>query len=152
MKSYAFCPISDKQINERVARINGAITVLLLVLFGITQSIIPVLFLAFDFLLRATDYARFSPIAISSGNIVRYLSLNNKLINAGPKLFAARIGLAFSTIIVISFIFNAFSFGYAMAGILGLFSFLEAVFGLCVACEIYPFAYRLFYKAKFQIH
>jgi hypothetical protein len=151
MKSYAFCPVSDKQINERVARINGAITVLLLALFGVTQSIIPVLFLSIDFLLRATDYPRFSPIAISSGKIVRYFSLNNKLINAGPKLFAARIGLVFSSIIVISFTLNAYTFGYAIAGILGLFSFLEAVFGLCVACEIYPFVYRLFYKAKFQV-
>jgi hypothetical protein len=151
MKSYALCPVSDKQINEKAARINGAITVLLLALFGVTQSIIPVLFLAIDFLLRAADYTRFSPIAISSGNIVRYLSLNNKLINAGPKLFAARIGLVFSSIIVISFTLNASTFGYVMAGILGLFSFLEAVFGLCVACEIYPFVYRLFYKAKFQV-
>jgi hypothetical protein len=37
-----------------------------------------------------------------------------------------------------------------LAGLLGLFSFLEAAFGFCVACEIYPFVYRLLYKVKFQ--
>ncbi len=30
MKTYAICPISDKKINERVARINAAFTVFLL--------------------------------------------------------------------------------------------------------------------------
>ena len=35
-----------------------------------------------------------------------------------------------------------------IAGTLGLFSFLEAAFGLCVACEIYPLVYRLVYSRK----
>lgn len=150
MKSYALCPVSGKRVNERVARINGAFTVLLLIIFGLTQQIFPIVFLALDFLLRATDYSKYSLIGISSKGIVRYLALNENFINAGPKIFAARIGLVFCSLIIIAFAFNAYLPALVLSGMLGLFSFLEAAFGLCVACEIYPFVYRLLYKVKFQ--
>ena len=70
MKTFALCPVSDQKINERVARINGAFTVILLILSALTQSVIPVIFLAIDFLLRAFNYIRYSPVAISSRGIV----------------------------------------------------------------------------------
>jgi hypothetical protein len=149
-KSFAVCPVSDDRVNERVARFNGAFTVLLLLSFGLKQNILPVIILALDFLLRATNYSKYSPIGRLSKIMVRYFSLNDNLINAGPKIFAARIGFVFSSLIMICFALNAYLPSLALAGILGLFSFLEAVFGLCVACEIYPFIYRLVYRAKFQ--
>ena len=150
MKSYALCPVSDKMINERVARINGVFTLFLLIGYGLTQNIIPVVFLAFDFLLRATDFSKYSLVGISSKGIVRYFGFNENIINAGPKIFAARLGFLFSTLIMFSSLFGAYLPALTLAGLLGIFSFLEASFGLCVACEIYPFAYRLFYKVKFQ--
>jgi hypothetical protein len=143
MKSFAVCPVSDKKVSERVARINGAFTVLFLIVFLLTQSIIPVVFLVIDFLLRGSGQARYSPFAIVSKSIVSYFGWNENLINAGPKLFAARIGFLFSSLIVLAFIINAFPVAFILAGILGLFSFLESAFGICVACEIYPFVYRL---------
>ena len=145
MKTYAICPISDKKINERVARINAAFTVFLLILFGLTGSVFLILFLAFDFLLRATSYSKFSLVGISSRNIVRYLPFDIHLINAGPKIFAARIGLVLSSVIIIASFSGIDWLAFGIAGILGLFSFLEAAFGICVACEIYPYVYNLFY-------
>jgi hypothetical protein len=68
------------------------------------------------------------------------------MINAGPKIFAARIGLIFSALIVLTYLLNAKILAFIIAGILGLFSFLEAFFGLCVACEIYPYIYRFLYS------
>ena len=150
MKSYALCPVSDKKVNEKVARINGAFTVLLLLFSGLTHSIIPVVFLTVDFLLRASDYSRYSLVGISSKGIVRYFGLNENIINAGPKIFAARLGFVLTSLIIFSFILNAYIPAIALGGVLGLFSFLEASFGLCVACEIYPYVYRLLYKVKFQ--
>jgi len=150
MKSYALCPVSDKKVNEKVARINGAFTVLLLLFSGLTHSIIPVVFLTVDFLLRASDYSRYSLVGISSKGIVRYFGLNENIINAGPKIFAARLGFVLTGLIIFSFILNAYIPAIALGGVLGLFSFLEASFGLCVACEIYPYVYRLLYKVKFQ--
>lgn len=145
MKTNAFCPISDKRINERVARVNAAFTVFLLVLFGLTGSVSLILFLTFDFLLRATSYSEFSLVGISSKNIVRYLPFDIHLINAGPKIFAARIGLVLSSLIILANLAGFSWLAFGIAGILGLFSFLEAAFGKCVACQIYPFVYKVFY-------
>jgi hypothetical protein len=150
MKSYALCPVSDKKINERVARINGIFTVLLLIVSGLTQSIFPVIFLAADFFLRASDYSKYSLIGISSRGIVTYFGLNTIIINAGPKIFAARLGFILSSLVIILFVLKAYVPALALGGVLGLFSFLEASFGICVACEIYPYVYRLLYKVKFQ--
>lgn len=146
MKTYAICPISDKKINERVARVNGAFTVLLLILFGFTgQWFIPA-FLAIDFLMRSGNLSRFSPVGYSSRNIIKFLSVEELLINAGPKIFAARIGLAFSAVILFASATGMDLTALAFASVLGIFSFLEAVFGICVACKIYPFVYRFLYS------
>jgi len=96
--------------------------------------------------LRTTDRAKFSLVAISSKNIAKYLHVKELLINAGPKIFAARIGLILSSLIVISYLLNAKILAMIIAGMLGLFSFLEAALGFCVACEIYPYIYRFLYS------
>jgi hypothetical protein len=150
VKSYALCPVSDKKINESVARINGIFTMSLLIVAGLTLSIIPVAFLVIDFLLRASDFSKYSPVGISSKGIVRFLGLNENIINAGPKIFAARLGFIFSSLTIISVFLNAYIPALVLAGVLGLFSFLEGAFGLCVACEIYPYVYRLLYRGKIQ--
>jgi hypothetical protein len=150
MKSYAVCPVSDRKVSEQVARVNGIFTVLLLIIFGLTKSILPVIFLSFDFFLRSFNFSGYSLLAVSSKRIVSYFDLKQNFINAGPKIFAARIGLLFSCLIIISYFFNADLPAFSLAGVLLLFSLLESVWGLCVACEIYPFVYRLLYKMKFQ--
>ncbi len=139
-----FCPVSDKRIDERVARLNAAFTFVLTGIYIITGNIIPLAFLAIDFLLRATDQSHYSLIAISSKGLVKYLALNQILINAGPKIFAARIGLAFSISILSLHLLNASTLALVIALVLGFFSFLESVFGICVACKIYPVLYRVF--------
>jgi hypothetical protein len=146
MKTYAICPISDKKINERVARVNGAFTVLLLLLFGFTgQWLIPA-FLVVDFFIRSGNLSRFSPLGYSSRNIIKLLPVEELLINAGPKIFAARIGLAFSAVILVASATGMDLTALAFASVLGVFSFMEAAFGICVACKIYPFVYRFVYQ------
>lgn len=146
MKTYAICPISDKKINERVARVNGAFTVLLLLLFGLTgQWLIPV-FLVVDFLMRSGNLSRFSPVGYSSRNIIKLLPVEELLINAGPKIFAARVGLIFSAVILFATATGMDLTALAFAAVLAVFSFMEAAFGICVACKIYPFVYRFVYN------
>jgi len=150
MKTYAFCPISEKRINERVARINGIFTVLILVTFGFTLNIYLIAFLGLDFLLRATKFSKYSLVGITSHNIVKYLLSDNQLINAGPKIFAARLGLLLTSLTIISLLFSLNAVALVIAGVLALFSFLEGAFGICVACIIYPYLYKFTYKTKFS--
>lgn len=150
MKTYAICPISDRKINERVARLNGLFTVSLVILFIFTNQWFIPAFLAIDFLLRSGRLFQFSPIGFASRNIMKLLSVEKLLINAGPKIFAARIGFVMSIAILITLLAGWKLLALSLAGILGLFSFLEAAFGFCVACEIYPYVYQLFYKEQQQ--
>jgi hypothetical protein len=149
MKTYTFCPVSDKKINERVARSNAVLTVATLVIFGLTQNLLLLIFLAADFLLRATKWSKYSLFFVISRIIVKNLPVRKYKINAGPKIFAARVGLLLTSLILILFMLNFSSAAFILAGILGLFSLLEGVFGICVACIIYPFVFKWSYNTTY---
>jgi len=148
MNSNAICPISNKKIDENVARFNGGFTVVLLVIFLFTQNIIPILFLLIDFFLRSAELSAYSPLANLSKFVINALVIKKNPINAGPKIFAARIGVIFSIAILISNITGYETASYVFTAIFGFCAFLESAFGYCVACQIYPIVFRLTYKAK----
>lgn len=144
--SNAFCPVSPKSIDERIARINAGITAGLVGVFITGNFAYTLIFLAIDFLLRTSGKEKLSLVAIASSNIARYLKVRKNIINAGPKLFAARIGFFLSVLAFVAWQFEWKTFSIVVAAILGLFSFLEAVAGICVACMIYPFVFRVMYR------
>lgn len=150
MKSNAFCPISDRKIDDHVARINGAFTLIFLTVFLFTGNIIPILLLLVDFALRSGNLSRYSAFSFLSRSIVKSLHIKPDMINAGPKIFAARIGLVFNFAIIISFLFGLSNLVYVVTGVFAICAFLESALGICVACQIYPFAYKLFYTNKIQ--
>lgn len=148
MKTYAICPISNKRIDENVARFNGLLTVLLLASYVLTSSVLIITFLSVDFLLRSLELTKYSPIAYISRKLVTLFGLKPILINAGPKIFAARIGLFFTILVLISHLLGFEISSIIFTAIFGVCALLEAAFGFCVACEIYPFVYKLFYQSK----
>lgn len=143
MKSTAFCPISDRRIDEHVARLNGVFTVVLLSVFLASGSIIPIVFLLIDFGLRSGRWYRYSVLSSVSKIIAQTVGLKPALINAGPKIFAARIGLVFNIAIIFSFLAGWNTSALILAGIFTTFAFLESAFGICVACLIYPVVYKI---------
>jgi len=150
MKTYPICPVSFRKIDEKIARSNAIITVIILIIFGLSQNVFLVSFLAIDFFLRTSKWYTYSPIAFVSKNLVNLLSMQSNLINAGPKIFAARIGLFFTLTIATLFFFELSVAGVIVASVLLLFSFLEGVFGICVACIIYPHLYRVVYQTVYK--
>lgn len=150
MRFTSLCPMSDKRVNKWIARVNAGLTLLLLMAFFYTQNMFIMLFLAIDFLLRGNDYAQYSPLALASKQILRVLPLKPQSINAGPKFFAARIGYYFSSLIFIFWAFQWSTTALVVTGIFAVFAFLEAAFGFCMACYVYPFVYKLTYKQEFN--
>jgi len=132
------CPISFDQINEKAARINGALTVILLVTFIFSQSIWIAAFLSIDFLTRGFLKPKFSLLAKISKGILKILRSKPQMTNAGPKLFAAKLGFAFSVMVSALFLADLILPSLVIAGIFAFFAFLEAAFGFCVACKVYP--------------
>ena len=144
----AICPISYKRINENVARGNAALTVILLASYLATSNLVFITFLLLDFLLRALELSKYSPLAFLSRKFNEIFHIPKKSINAGPKIFSARIGFVFSTLILISALFGWSSAALVFTAVFGVCAFLETAFAYCIACEVYPFVYRLFYKSE----
>jgi hypothetical protein len=146
MKTYAICPISEKLADENITRLNASFTIILLGCYAFTHQIFFIVFLAFDFLMRGLEQSQYSPITHLSKWLAIIFDFRKIKINAGPKLFAARIGLTFLVLIIASVLSGYQTLGYILAFTLGLFCFLEAAFGVCVACKLYPFLYNFLYK------
>jgi hypothetical protein len=136
------CPINERQINENVTRMNALVTFIVMCMFIFTPYKWILFILPIDFALRAWFHGRFSPVGRMNRYLVQSLHLGEILINEGPKVFAARIGLVLSAMALTSFIIGLDMVAYLLGGILVFFSFLEAAFGICVACKIYPLIYR----------
>lgn len=143
MQTKAICPINNKKADENVARSNAALTVLLLVSFQVSANPFIALFLLVDFVLRGFEQASYSPLAFVSRKIVSVLSLQPKVINAGPKFFAAKIGAVFSLSMLVSTLLGLNQLAFVISAVFGVCAFLEAAIGFCLACKIYPYTHQL---------
>jgi hypothetical protein len=132
------CPITDRRTDEYVTRINALITVALAVIFIIFDLWILLAILAVDFAVRGFFDSKYSIICTLSKTISNTLGLAKKPINAGPKMFAAQIGMVLSVFALFLFAFECSITCKIVAGMLSFFAVLEGVFGICVACRIYP--------------
>lgn len=65
------------------------------------------------------------------------------MINAGPKIFAAKIGFWASAAIALAAFFDIPAAYYAFGGILAIAASLEALFEYCLGCKIYPHWHKL---------
>ena len=133
------CPVSEKQINENVSRMNAFFTVVFVIAGILTRSVYFPLILTFDFLLRNIMEGRLSPVVHLNRYMAGVLSVRRRMINAGPKIFAARVGLILSSIAVLLNIVSSAGASVVPMVLLGLFSFLEMACGYCVACKLYPY-------------
>lgn len=138
-----FCPVSSVMIDERKSRLNAALSLLVLIIYFIIPSFWLVFFLGIDFALRGFGRGAYSPIAFTAEWMVKTFHLSNGKINAGPKIFAARIGFVFCTLVVLFLLVNLPIVALIVAAILTLFAFLEAAFGFCMACYIYPYVLKI---------
>ena len=140
------CPISDQRVNEYVTRINALLTIVVVVLAFVLNSLFLFAFLMADFFIRAFTENKFSPIGFVSHSLSNMLSLSVKMIDKAPKIFAARLGFLIATVIAGLFILKLTIAAMVVAGILIFFAALEFVFAICVGCMIYTYFILPFYK------
>jgi hypothetical protein len=133
------CPVDFVPVNENITRLNAAQTLLLAVIWLFTAAPVIPAVLTIDFLLRAANYGRFSPLNVLSSFLVRALSIPAKPVDRAPKRFAAGVGFLFClSILILSLTPYRLAAGI-LAGILLLFASLEAFFAFCAGCYVYFF-------------
>ncbi len=133
------CPFSPKTVNEKVVRLIATFTVLLLLggLFSMLNWI--ALLLCFDFFIRGFTDLPISPLRRAARAQAKMFRLKPKMINAGPKIFAAKVGFIATAIITVLSFTGLTSAARILTEILILIAGLEAFLGICVGCHIYSF-------------
>ncbi|CAK8718473.1 DUF4395 domain-containing protein [Candidatus Electrothrix aarhusensis] len=137
------CPVSFKQINENAVRINAALAFLSILFFLITPYKWVILIIAGDFFIRGFLNPQYSLFANISKKILPLLKVKPIMVDAGPKIFAAKIGFLFCCLLTVSWIFSFGRTALIAGAIFMTCAALEAVFKFCVACQIYPLIYSL---------
>lgn len=137
------CPVSFKLINENLSRLNAVFTAIMSVFYILTASPVFLIVIAADFVLRNIFEGRFNPIIRFNRYVIQAIHIRQHMINAGPKIFAARVGLVLSLLGTILLYTGNTTFSISVAGILTFFSFMEAAFNFCVACKLYPYVLPL---------
>ena len=137
------CPISFKLVNERAAQINAALTVLFILLFLFTTYKWLIFILSIDFFIRGFLNPSYSFLGVISRTILRIFKVEPLMINAGPKIFAAKIGFIFCCTIAVFYFLNFQAASYTIGYVFIFFAGLEATFRFCIACKIYPFIYKM---------
>lgn len=155
MSSAPACPIEKGQVNEKVARVCS--TLVLGVLFALVW--LPwawakwvALGLTADYFMRSFVGLGSSPLSLSARAIVASIGFTPKLVNAGPKTFAARLGFFCAVALSAGVFLNLPPVAYAVAGMIAFCALLEAALGYCVGCKIYSILIGLLGMAEREEH
>jgi hypothetical protein len=97
------CPVSEKHVNENLSRLNASFSVICIAALILSKHPVFIFIPFVDFFLRNIFEGRINPIIWLNKRLFDYFSLPINLINAGPKIFAARIGLVLSFVSTLVF-------------------------------------------------
>lgn len=135
----AMCPVSFKKIDENVVRANATQAVILLLLFLFSPWKWLILIVAADFCVRGFWQAKYSLFAAISRKIIALSKIEPVLVDAAPKIFAARIGFLFSCLLIVCWLLHLGAAALIIGLMFAACALLEAAFRFCVACKLYPF-------------
>lgn len=133
------CPIEGTLINEPTVRVVAGLVAITAAVGVYFQSPVVFLFLAFDFFVRGFNQKEWSLFRYFGIKTVTFIDVKEKLIDAGGKKFASKVGFILSTVLTIAAFLQFSIVVYTLGGILVLFATLEAVLAYCVGCKIYSF-------------
>ena len=133
------CPISPELVNETLVRSYSFVTFFAISVYLFTPFKEVIFISAIDFIIRVVIGVKYSPICNIIKLVLKTGNFPSHMINAGPKKFAAKIGLIITVLMSLSVIFDF----QTTSVILGIISFTavgaEAIFGYCVACKVHSF-------------
>ncbi|MCU0434678.1 MAG: DUF4395 domain-containing protein [Bacteroidia bacterium] len=135
--SAQFCPVNSTTVNERVLRVLAILVVSLTAVSLIAVTPWIMLFLAFDFAARTFSFPQLSLLRWLSEKTVSLLKLQPQPVNAGPKKFAAGLGMVFSLVIGLLLFTDYYLLTALTGGMLIACAVLESVAGYCVGCKIF---------------
>jgi hypothetical protein len=141
------CPVSNILIDKNTARMNGFLctTVCLAIAFSNWRFLI--ILLIADFFMRGFVKPRYSFFSQISRFLLRLLGARPVPENAGPKIFASKIGFLFASLIGLSYLADFRNVSSILMTALVACACLESFFDFCIGCKIYS----LWIKARSRV-
>ena len=136
------CPISNERVNERVARLVGALVFVTTALYLIHPSFVWLLVLLADFTARSF-YRPYSLFAHLAKPLAERMGAP-RIVDAAPKIFAARIGLVMTLGALAANLAQQSELSRGILAVMTLCAFMEGAFGYCVGCKFYGIYRKLF--------
>jgi hypothetical protein len=135
------CPITFRQIDGTVVRINSLSISLMLVAYFVSSQILFIYILGIDLIIRLFINKELSPINQLSRLIKVMIRAKTINTDAGAKRLAAYFALAFSWAVILLHTFELFDVAKIVTIIFVACSLTELIFNYCVGCKIY-FLYK----------
>ena len=131
------CPVNNEWVNTNQVRINASIVFIFCSLAFTLQMPYIILILCIDFFCRGFVKKRVSILNYISKSIITAFDVPTNKENKAPKIFAAKVGFAFTALSLICHLLH-FNLGFNLfLGFIILFSFLEFAFKFCAGCVVY---------------
>lgn len=140
------CPIDGNQINEPTVRVVALLVAITAATGAWLQSPYIFLFLAYDFYVRGFDKKQWSLFRLIGIKAVNILEVREKLIDAGGKKFAAKIGFIFSAALTLFTLFGWQAGVFVLSATLVVFALLESTLAYCVGCKVYSILNKSVFK------
>ena len=131
------CPVSLRQIDANIARINSFFITIGVIAFIFTSMAIFPILLAIDFFIRLFLKPKYSYIIFLSKVVKRFFHIDTKMTDQAPKRLAAFFGLFFTICISLASILEYKDISFGFSYILLFCSSLELFFNYCLGCQIY---------------
>jgi hypothetical protein len=130
-------------LNGNKVRIVAFMVAISGLIYLFSGNIIPVAILVIDFAIRGFGFRQYSPFRFIAGKINKgVFNGAGKPVYAPPKTFAAKIGLLFSTAILVLHLTGWLLAAAILASVLIAFALLESIGNICVACYMYSFMHK----------
>jgi hypothetical protein len=141
------CPVDLKTVDKNLVRSNAFFVFAIIMIYILTKSPVYILIILTDFAIRIFPGVKYSPVSQIIKYFLKKANIKAQLIDAWPKVFAAKIGLILALFITFLHFTNFQIPALIFAFIFLIASGLEAFFDFCLACAIYPY-YKKFLKLK----
>ncbi len=141
------CPISGEKVLVNIPRITALLVLSFMGLYLLSNQALIVGILIVDFFIRGFLKTKFSPLAFIAKNVHGlFLWGNEKSVNKAPKIFAARLGFVFTSLILVLHVVGLHHMGVVVSGLLVLFAGLECIINFCVGCWVFTLFVHPFYS------
>lgn len=133
------CPVSTERVDENRVRVTAFGVIILMGLFFMTHSPVFPAILLVDFYIRAFSRLKNSPLSWLARYFVKAVGTQPVWIDKAPKVFAARIGLLLTSLILAASLLNMALLATITGATLVCFAFLECGLNFCAGCWVYTY-------------